>query len=124
MATTRSWKKVNRERKVALRYRVNQSSVPDGALVWWLIDGPDPEGPTQPGSPPPLEASRDQLLSRPVGVLRGVKITVRDLILYFSNVAGGVHMGEPKTKKERTLAELEGRLPQGELAGRKGQAGI
>lgn len=107
--------RVNRRRQTKLRYRVNQQTAPQGALLWWLLDGIDPEVFNKPDTPP-FDATLDQLLSRPVGLLRGVKITVKDLVLYFSNVAGGVHLGTPKNSKERTLAELDGRLADGEIA--------
>jgi len=114
---------VNRRRQMKLRYRVNQQSAPPGARLWWVLDSIDPDI-INSRDALPLHATLDQLLSRPVGLLRGVKITAKDLVLYFSNVAGGVHLGTPKSDKERTLAELDGRLADGEVALGKATPGV
>lgn len=106
---------VNRRRDLKLRFKVNQKTAPGGAVLWWVLDGIDPEIFDKPGAPP-FDANLDQLLSRPLGRLRGVTITVKDAVRYFSNVAGGVHFGVPRNEKERTLAELDGRLSRGETA--------
>ena len=58
--------------------------------------------------PMPIEVNRDGLLSRFVLLYRGSEITVKDLIRYVANIAGGVHVGRPKSTAEaaaQTLAE-------------------
>ena len=106
---------VNRERRLRVRYRINQRSVIGMAELWWLGDGLDPET-CDPTRLLPLQASRDQLLARPVLALRGCKITVKDLIVYSANVAGSVHLSAPRPPKERIPAEVSGALPEGQLA--------
>ncbi|UOX89692.1 hypothetical protein MUY14_03375 [Amycolatopsis sp. FBCC-B4732] len=50
-------------------------------------------------------SSREEFLRRFAGYTRPNSFTVKDLILYGANVAGGVHAGSPKSPEEITMHE-------------------
>jgi hypothetical protein len=47
--------------------------------------------------------SRDEFLGRHAGYARSNSYTIKDLILYGANVAGGVHAGDPKNSEHVAL---------------------
>src|SRR5690606_35629560 len=44
-----------------------------------------------------------QFLATPIGAVNGHRLTVREVIKSYSNVEGGVHIGDPKKDFERHL---------------------
>jgi hypothetical protein len=54
---------------------------------------------------------RDDFLKMTVAITKGHSLSVHDVIDYVAHVAGGVHMGSPRTEKQRVMGELQNRLP-------------
>ncbi|HWM47047.1 MAG TPA: hypothetical protein VNR11_09055 [Xanthobacteraceae bacterium] len=73
-----------------------------------LEDGLDPQA----RSPhaPSTHLSKEQFLAHPVTYFRGEVISVRNLIRYMSNVAGGVHYDPQPRPEYGTMAMLTGRI--------------
>ncbi len=73
--------------------------------MWAEQDGLDPE--TSSRQWPVLELNRDKFLAHPVMYYTGQEISVRDITLHLAHHEGAVHASEPKTEKDKSLAELE-----------------
>jgi hypothetical protein len=84
-----------------------------------------PPAPNIPGIPPPTvflaldglgpsvgvvgqtqSVTRDEFFKTVVMMYHGQEFTVRDVILFEANIAGGVHIGDPRNKAEEKLAIL------------------
>jgi hypothetical protein len=67
--------------------------------------------PPIPGVPymgkPILRLSLPAFLSHEIMLVDGEKFTIRDMITYAANVAGGVHRGKPKNAKHKLFHALE-----------------
>jgi hypothetical protein len=107
----------NRDRRIKIRYVANDypnlaSVLPPSAGVtfWSLQDGFDPE---TSDIVRPVEVSRDGLLARPVMTVLGEQVTVKDVVRYLANKAGGVHLSGPDDSKQRALAELDSTMELG-----------
>jgi hypothetical protein len=108
--------RVNRDRRLKIRYRVNNRQP-----IWKLAGSPRPvmwsmEGGFDPDSvarSEPVEVSQDNLLDSVVMLFKSHEVTVRDLISHAANVRGGVHLGQPHTEKEKALSELASTLEIG-----------
>lgn len=98
---------VNRTRRQEVRYRANRRAPPsDPAPTFWAIqDGFDPDT-AVPGLSHPEALDLDQLLNAPLMLMGGQILSVREVIRYVANVAGGVHLGLPRTPKEQALASV------------------
>lgn len=113
--------RVNRERRLRLRFRINASSKYEQVVlgmspsVWSLGDAIDPETCPPPGMRAPFDATRDELLSRPVLLVHGEVFTVKHLIEQLAHIEGAVHSGSPKTHREEVLQQIERRLYVGGL---------
>jgi hypothetical protein len=94
---------VNRDRRMRIRYRVNDRGVPriSGLREWAVLDGLDPD--TAPPSDAVAAMTKDAMLRRPVMLTDGHEISAKELIKFHANVAGAVHAGEPQTDKEQAL---------------------
>jgi hypothetical protein len=102
---------VNRRWRLKIRYRINAREPlwkrvgglpsPD---TWSMEDGFDPESAL--AGVQPQEVTRDGLLARVIMRHKGEDVTVKDLILHAANVKGAVHLGVPKTAKEKALSDL------------------
>ncbi len=97
---------VNRSRGLKLTFTVtdNDSYVEmllgDGATFYSAEDGLDPT--TSPfGQAQAL--TRDQFLKRRVMIVNGHTMSVHDVIDQLAHIEGGVHVGEPRTAKEKAL---------------------
>lgn len=108
---------VNRHRRLKVRFRVARASayqqvvLADAPIFYARTDGLYP-GSALPNST--VEAlSLDKLLSEMVMIVQGNTISVRDLIDYVANAAGGVHFGDPKRDKRAIMAALDGQLKLG-----------
>lgn len=55
-------------------------------------------------NPPRKVVSRDTFFATKVQLSRGQELTIQDIILYQANVAGGVHLSDPRTIQEQTIA--------------------
>jgi hypothetical protein len=111
---------VNRNRRLRIRYLVNEYLVPrirPGFHIWSIEDGfaPEPGDPPPPrpipGAPPypilgPREVSLDRLLKLPVMIWDGRYVSVKDVLESALYVQGAVHLGQPKDDDERSLAQL------------------
>ena len=97
---------VNKERRLDITYVVNARE-PDWKLfgeiplAYAIEDGFDPR--TAIAAVQPLPVRRSQLLSRGVLAYRGHELTVRDLISYTANTAGGVHFDPPRNEREAAV---------------------
>lgn len=71
-----------------------------------VLDGFDPD--TAPGSPTTVEAGRDRLLKARIGALGdpAIHVTVRDVVDFTANAAGGVHIGDIDRGNRRVVAAL------------------
>lgn len=97
---------VNRERRLDITYVINAREPAwklfgDIPLAYAIEDGFDPR--TSLAAVQPRRVSRRQLLSRGVLAYRGHELTVRDLISYTANTAGGVHFDPPHNQREATV---------------------
>jgi hypothetical protein len=99
---------VNRQYQLKLVFEISESSpsilgVP-GPTVWSVQDGLDPET-SRPGKPRKV-VNRDQLLATVLAVVNGKSYTLREIVLFETNIMGGVHAGSPREEKERILNAL------------------
>jgi hypothetical protein len=108
---------VNRSRRLKVRFRVarvnayEREVLADAPIFYERVDGLYP-GSALPNST--VEAlSVDKLLSEMVMIVQGNTISVRDLIDYVANVAGGVHFGDPKRDKRAIMVALDGQWKLG-----------
>jgi hypothetical protein len=104
---------VNRQRRIRIRYVANRRQPPtDPPPIFWSVqDGLDPTT-ARPGSQPE-ELSLDQLLSVTIIRVEGVDLNVRDVVDYLANVAGAVHIGQPRTAQHAALASVEASISVG-----------
>jgi hypothetical protein len=100
--------KVNRSRPERIRFVVNARDPVwklaglDPPIFWSIEDGFDPD--TAPVAVP-LEVTLDELLGRVVMTIRGLEITVKDVIRQALYVSGGAHPPRPpETAVEEALA--------------------
>ncbi|MEV6695524.1 hypothetical protein AB0M35_29090 [Micromonospora sp. NPDC051196] len=111
---------VNRTYKLDLRFRISSVSpfermIYDTNPLFWIIeDGLDPE--ILPISPP-LDAKRDQFLTRRVMCFQGSWITVRDVIHQLANIEGAVHAGKAREQRQIAFREAEKFYSHGHLPG-------
>ena len=110
--------KANSEHRIKLRFQVGHfRNRPDRYVVaQTLEDGLDPDT-RLPGSPT-TEENLDGFLNHPVLYLRGESRSVRDVILFAANVAGGIHHSDSPREKQKQIAEFArqfgiGGLPAG-----------
>lgn len=109
--------RVNRDRRLKLTYRINvrppiwQVTGDPSPITWSREDGLDPE--TAHGVPQPQDVTLDRLLATLVVVHNGYEVSVKELIQHAAHVKGGVHLGEPKSDKDRALSELASSLSIG-----------
>lgn len=95
---------VNRGRQTKLRFRFYEAALPampGATLVAATIS-------IQPGPNPPtggrvVEGTLKQLLAAPAAYFKGRLASVRDVIRYGANVAGGVHHSSAKTDQDQAL---------------------
>jgi hypothetical protein len=100
---------VNKERRLKIRYQPNDYPILQlppsaGMTLWTLQDGFDPE---VSDIQRPLDVAVGGLLSRPMMVILGEVVSVKDVISYLANKAGAVHVSEPFSAKEKALAQLD-----------------
>lgn len=98
--------KVNRTHRLKIGFAVQRPFfLPVANFQVW-----NPSARPVPGLPymgkPPLQLDRDQFLGHQFAAGQGVAFSVRDMIVFCANVAGGVHHGAAKTPKEQLLAEM------------------
>lgn len=97
----------NLERRVKLRFVVNDRNddlfaIP-GLAMWSVEDGLDPSVCRHPKQ---AALTRDQFLRQKVAYISGHWISVKDIILQFANIEGGVHLGEPVRVKEEAAHKV------------------
>jgi hypothetical protein len=80
-------------------FHVGQFTLQPDKYTQWLAleDGLDPE--TRPPWKPSTNLTRDEFLRHVVIVANGVPISVKDVIFYAANIAGGVHH-DPRSKTD------------------------
>ncbi|EKD86313.1 MAG: hypothetical protein ACD_37C00360G0001 [uncultured bacterium] len=108
---------VNKDRKLKIRFNVNDRMPPTGdpSLIFWAMeDGFDPDT-SVPHLSKPIETDLDEMLKKQIMIINGESITVQDLIKFLSNVSGAVHAGKAKNKKELVLEGVQKTLGIGGL---------
>lgn len=73
--------------------------------VWCALDGIDPD--SCPPNFPRRSLSLEAFLKVVMAVTDGHTHTVHDIIDYLAHVAGGVHLGRPKSDAEKAMADLQ-----------------
>jgi hypothetical protein len=112
---------VNARYRIKLRFFINGPTryeelvLADRPSFWSLGDGIDPSLDHPPGLSAPQEATRDQLLSRGVMVVKDSRVSVRDLIDQLAHIEGAVHSGKPRDPREAMLKQVERNLYIGGL---------
>jgi len=110
--------KVNQQYRLKIGFIVGdrraymQMTIGDGAVLYSVEDGLDPER-GRPG--PTVVLNRDQFLRWPVMFVDGHYVTIHELIDQLAHIEGGVHSGEPRTAKEQALVEASRTLGVGGL---------
>jgi hypothetical protein len=100
--------RVNRERRLRIRFRANCGGPPahvieDHPTYWSIHDGFDPEtGHSR--SRAPSELRLEEMLRCVVMLVDGENMSVHDLIDFCAHIEGAVHVGKPKTPKEKAQA--------------------
>ncbi|MEW4983853.1 MAG: hypothetical protein AB1Y31_11755 [Cycloclasticus sp.] len=69
-----------------------------------VLDGLTPD--VMPNKIQIVELSRDKFFSHKVILTDGKLISIRDIIDHCSNVLGGVHLGDPRSKSQEALSNL------------------
>ena len=91
--------------KVPIRFLVNSfREMPQGLpppTFLLLEDALDPDT-SPPIYPPPIELTMDDFLNHVVLIIKGQQHTVKDIIRFAANVAGGIHH-DPRPKLEYAL---------------------
>lgn len=101
---------INRNHKLKLQFsvikpidfRIDGIPEPD---VWCAVDSIDPR--RSPQLDPSTHLNRDPFLGLPIGRVQGEDYSVKDIISFVANVAGGVHAGSPKNAKDEALNKLK-----------------
>jgi hypothetical protein len=101
---------VNRNYKLKLQFSVIQPSIPaiDGIPepdVWCAVDSIDPR--RSPQLSPSTDLNRDLFLGLLIGRVEGEDYSVKDIIRFAANVAGGIHSGSPKSAKDEALGKIK-----------------
>lgn len=95
----------NRTHRLKLAFEVtvpvNEPEEGDKTSFWSVQDGLDPDT-AIPGKQRQM-LSRDQFLQTVVAMIYGPSYSIRDVIQFEANIAGGVHAGAPRTEKEQAL---------------------
>lgn len=81
---------------------------------WTVQDGLDPDT-AHPGKRRYV-ASRDQFFQTVVTIVNDHQYSVREIVLFESNVMGAVHAGSPKTDKEHALKQVDSTIAVGGYA--------
>ena len=100
---------VNKNHRQKLQFRVNQPIFPDipgipAPDIWCEIGSIDPRRFPQLGESSVL--NRNPFLGLLIGRVQGHDYSVKDIISFVANVAGGVHAGSPKNAKDEALNKL------------------
>lgn len=99
--------KVNRRFKYKVVFRIIDNSIepPISPDLHWVQVSPEsiPSVKT-------IEVNKDNFLSTTVFKSPNINATVKDVILYCSNVLGGVHFGDPQKKGQEMLLEIDNSL--------------
>jgi hypothetical protein len=96
---------VNRNYKLKLKFEITvpQDDIDnDPNLAFWSVqDGLDPD------TASPFKkrkfVSRDEFIHTTVTVINGKHFSIKDIVLFESNVCGGIHAGAPKSDKDYAL---------------------
>ncbi|MCH7501313.1 MAG: hypothetical protein IH886_15165 [Nitrospinae bacterium] len=101
---------INRNHKLKLQFSVIQpidfriDGIPEPD-VWCAVDSIDPR--RSPQLNPSTDLNRDPFLGLLIGRVQGEDYSVKDIISFVANVAGGVHAGSPKNAKDEALNKLK-----------------
>jgi hypothetical protein len=113
---------VNRTRKRKITFEASSESTPfvqmvlqDGPIFWAWLDALSPVLNT--GLNVVTERlTLDQFLKKRAAIVQGHSVSVRELILQIAHVAGGVHVGQPKTELEKALADASAAIRIGGMS--------
>jgi hypothetical protein len=115
------WDQVNRSHRHKLILRISDPDSPYTRMVlsmrpsfYSVQDGLDPDS-SRPGKVT-IEVNRDKFFSTVVMVIQGASYSVKDVVLFAAHVMGGVHVGAPKSERERVLQEVNNSLGIGGMA--------
>lgn len=95
-------------REIPTNFRINQWTAPEEAQVvkplqyFLRLGGPELVG----GQDEPALSTLRQFAGATVGEANGKALTVKDVVLYYAHVEGGVHFGVPKEHAEHVLSEM------------------
>jgi len=110
--------RVNKEHR--LKFAFETTDIPDPRTesppptFWSIQDGVDPD--TAPPFRKRRALNRDQFFGMLVSVVQGHGYTIREVVLFESNVVGAVHAGAPKSEKERALHAVDTQISVGGYA--------
>jgi len=110
---------VNREYKIKLIFHVCLP-IPDPPgspkpFLFSIQDGLDPDTALRPGRLV-SQLTRDSFFKVVVLIIGSKEYTIKDVILFEANVMGGVHVGTPKSEKEKILKMIDSQLSVGGYA--------
>ena len=97
---------VNRSYHLDVRFRISAVSpyerliLSDKPFFWSIEDALDPDSVM---AFAPYDATRDQFLARPIMLVAGHPIAVRDVVRQLANIEGAVHSSKAKDERERAL---------------------
>lgn len=98
-----------KNKNLKISFKINNRVIPsDPSLIFWSIeDGFDPETSVS-HLTNIIEIDKEELYRRPVMIVKGEIITVKDLIKFLRNKQGGVHNDTVKlTDKDKILKDLQ-----------------
>jgi len=102
--------RVNRKYRLKFTFEVVPPEAIDPNLLtvttYWMQDEIDPYAGR--AARPTTALNRNQFLAATVGLIRGIPVTIKDVILYEAHSVGGVHRSAPKGEPAKTIADSEG----------------
>ncbi len=109
---------VNRQHRIKLSFEISSPLGPPPGLpppsFFSVQDGIDPD--TAPPFKKRIQVSRDQLFQTVLTVVDNHKYSMREIVLFESNVMGAVHAGSPRSDKEKALHEIDSTISVGGYA--------
>lgn len=107
--------KANASRRIRIVFQVGMFKQPPDEFTTFqsLEDGVDPY--TRPPGSPSKEVDINGLLRHEILIIRGTPQTIKDVIQFAANVAGGVHHTTNPKERQRLIAEYSAHFSLGGL---------
>lgn len=102
---------VNKKLRIKLGFEITiPINKPSNTLapIFWTVQDLDPD--TAPPFKQRLNVTRDQFFQTVVTVVNSHAYTVREIVLFESNVVGAIHAGSLKTDKELALKQIDSEI--------------